>query len=353
MGNVLENCVDNEVLLSDVKLNEPSDTICIRKPIYYVAGGRGKETINNIAVSTDGNKWTIIRKQVFDIICNGITYNNIQKKWVAVGRGVNTIATSTNGYDWTGLGNTIFLSSSGYRGGTHVKYANNLYVAVGDAPNNSIATSTDGDNWNGLGKTIFITGMIVKYANGLWVIGGIGGTLVTGGTRGANYQLVTSSNGTTWNAKHFVIGPLGPSGMSYGNGLWIVVCNSNNYTIKSTNNFDTWTKIQINIFSICYDICYSSNLWVIVGQGNNQIATSSDGNVWTGLGKTFFQYNGSTVNYLNGIWFVGGQNNITQNTTYNTIFSSINGNDWIPKVDYTILNVCVVIEYANPLLLSA
>ncbi len=141
--------------------------------------------------------------------------------------------------------------------------------------------------------------------------------------------------------------------MSYGNGLWIVVCSSNNYIIKSTNNFDTLTRIQLTIFSNCYDICYSSNLWVIVGQGNNHIATSSDGNVWTGLGKTFFQYTGRTVNYLNGIWFVGGQNNTTQNTTYNTIFSSINGNDWIPKVDYTILNVCVVIEYANPLLLPA
>jgi len=341
MGNVLETCPSEGVMLSGLKLNDPNGT-CIRKPVYYVAVGKAKgtnsENVNNIAVSTDGNRWIGVGRFIFDF-CFGITYNNIQKKWVAVGRGNNSIATSTNGYNWTGLGNTIFSVGTG---GADVKYANNLYIAVGGTLN-SIATSINGDDWNGLGNTIFSKGNMVKYANALWVAGG---TDASGGTN----QIATSSNGTIWNRKNIYFDSNGPTGVSYGNGLWITVCGTSNTIAKSTNNGDTWTKTTTSILSGCYDVFYISNLWVIVGTGNNQIATSSDGNVWTGLGNTFFQIQGKTVNYINELWFVGGQNINATNITYNSIFSSSNGNSWKPKADYTILNTCNKIEYATPLL---
>ena len=247
--------------------------------------------------------------------------------------GNNSIATSTNGYDWTGLGNTILTDAY------NVKYANNLYIAVGEGLN-SIATSTNGDNWNGLGNTVFSRGNTIEYANGLWIIGGID----TSGAEG-NYQIATSSNGTTWNKKNIYVGNSGPTGLSYGNGLWMVVCGYNNTIAKSTNNGDTWTKISLSIFSNCVDVFYSSNLWVVVGTASNQIATSPDGNTWSGLGNTFFGSIGpKNVNYLNGIWFVCGFSSGKDTS----IFSSSNGNNWSPKVRSTILSICTGIEYANP-----
>jgi hypothetical protein len=326
MGNVLLNCSPDGVLLSSVKLNDPTGT-CVRGIVYYVAVGNGVVK-NTIIISSDGNKWTGLGNTIFTT-ANGITYNNLQKTWVAVGTGKNSIATSNDGYNWTGLGIDIFT------GGNNVKYANNLFVAVGTG-NNSVATSTDGKIWTGLGKTIFTTGNKVSYGNGLWIAVGF------------NYNscIATSSNGNEWTLINILFDSNGGRGIYYGNGLWIAV--GSNIIAKSTNG-GTWTYTTTNIFSNCYDICYSSNLWVIVGGGNNHIATSSDGNVWTGLGNTFFQYNGKSVNYLNDLWFVGGQNNIMDNTK-NTIFTSTNGNDWIPKVDYNILNLCSGIEYAKPLL---
>jgi hypothetical protein len=328
MGNILETCAVDGLLLSDVKLNNPSSTICIRKPVYYVAVGKG--TNNNIVVSTDGNKWFGVGRSVISF-CQGITYNNIQKKWVAVGMiGNNSIATSTNGYDWTGLGNTILTDAY------NVKYANNLYIAVGKGLN-SIATSTNGYDWTGLGNTILSRGNAIEYANGLWIIGGIDSS-------GGNYQIATSSNGTTWNKKNIYVGDVGPTGLSYGNGLWMAVCGNNNTIAKSTNNGDTWTKISLSIFSNCNDVFYSSNLWVAVGKGNNQIATSPDGNTWSGLGNTFFGTESKSVNYLNGIWFVCGFSSGKDTS----IFSSSNGKNWSPKVSSTILSICTGIEYANP-----
>jgi len=125
----------------------------------------------------------------------------------------------------------------------------------------------------------------------------------------------------------------------------MAVCSNNNTIAKSTNNGDTWSKIQITILSNIYDICYSSNLWVAVGKGNNQIVTSPDGNIWTGLGNTFFGSDPKSVNYLNGIWFVCGFSSGKDTTS---IFSSSNGNNWSSKVRSTILSICTAIEYTNP-----
>jgi len=78
-----------------------------------------------------------------------------QGLWVAVGDGANlanTIATSTDGTAWTGLGKTIF---SNY--GSGVAYGNGRLVAVGWG-GNSIATSRDGNVWTGLGKAMLSSG---------------------------------------------------------------------------------------------------------------------------------------------------------------------------------------------------
>jgi hypothetical protein len=76
--------------------------------------------------------------------------------WVAgASGGSNSLATSTDGITWTGLGTTVFQTRA-----YGVSYGNGLWVAVGD---NNIATSPDGIIWTknsdyifGFGKTVAI-----------------------------------------------------------------------------------------------------------------------------------------------------------------------------------------------------
>jgi len=326
MGNVLKNCSPNGVLLSSVKLNDPTGT-CAVPIVKYVAVGGGYNANNSIVISSDSSNWTGLGITIFD---NGysVTYNNFNKKWVAVGKVANSIAISNDGYNWTGLGNTIF--EEGY----NVIYSNNLYVAVGFGAN-SIATSNDGINWVGLGNNLFDYGYSVKYANGLWIAVGQG-----------NYSIAKSTDGNIWIG---VLPNLSAQNVAYGNGLWIVVMDTDN-SIATSRDGDIWTINNYTLPFNATNIAYNDSIWIVVTPytNTNQIATSTDGITWTGLGNTFFQYGARTINYLNGLWFLGGYNNYA-NTSYKTIFSSINGNDWIPKVDYTIFNACHDIEYATPL----
>ena len=106
---------------------------------------------NSIAYSSDGITWTGIGTSIFNIEGNGVAYGN--GRWVAVGNGINSIAYSSDGITWTGRGISIF-SSYGYG----VAYGNGRWVAVGYGTN-SIAYSSDGITWTGSssGNSVFTT----------------------------------------------------------------------------------------------------------------------------------------------------------------------------------------------------
>ena len=80
-----------------------------------VAGGNGS---NTIATSTDGIQWTGKGTDVFANTCYEITWNT--KRWVAVGKGGNTVAYSYDGNTWYSalIGNIL---SSGLSVGTNSK----------------------------------------------------------------------------------------------------------------------------------------------------------------------------------------------------------------------------------------
>ena len=72
-----------------------------------------------------------------------MTWNG--EKFVAVGIGTHTIAYSSDGINWTGLGTSIFDYA-----GHGVTWGRDKFVAVGE-DSNTIAYSNDGINWTGLG----------------------------------------------------------------------------------------------------------------------------------------------------------------------------------------------------------
>jgi cyclophilin family peptidyl-prolyl cis-trans isomerase len=78
---------------------------------------------------------------IFNLGCNCIGYN-LLNRLVAVGNATpNTIAYSTNGINWTGIGTTIFNTS-----GRGVFYGNSLWISVGLSIN-TVAFSHNGISW--------------------------------------------------------------------------------------------------------------------------------------------------------------------------------------------------------------
>jgi hypothetical protein len=169
----------------------------------WIAGGQGT---NTIATSTDGITWTARGTSIFSVgmrsaygykyttdiaaattlskyliagagtnslgfTINGTTYNPLNSlttfttqgnavfydsgsgKWVAVGQGGNTIATSNDGMMWTGRGATTFTTA-----GNDVISDGSKWIAVGQG-GNTVATSTDsGATWTGQSLSYFAAG---------------------------------------------------------------------------------------------------------------------------------------------------------------------------------------------------
>lgn len=247
----------------------------------WVAVGNGNTTI---ATSSDGTIW-IPRSSIFDTGF-GVASNG-SNTWVAVGQGAaNSIANSTdNGVTWTGLGNTIFSSTGGDAG---VAYGSGMWVAVGEGVN-TIATSPNGVIWTGLGNTILTQGAGVAYGSNLWIAVGGGG---------AN-KIVTSSNGTSWSpsASGNSIFTDACVGIAWnGSNLWVAVGGGSDTTgrIATSTNGTTWISSNngSTIFTDpCTGVAWSNSLqlWVAVGGTNFVIATSTNGMDWVGrVGNTLF-----------------------------------------------------------------
>jgi hypothetical protein len=84
---------------------------------------------------------------IFPSGCNNVAWNG--KLWIGVSPGINTIASSTDGIIWKGLGNSIFTET-----GNSVCW-NTEYWIAGGSGKNSLAYSINGIDWIGLGTNTF------------------------------------------------------------------------------------------------------------------------------------------------------------------------------------------------------
>jgi hypothetical protein len=275
----------------------------------FVAGnlwvGVGRVT-NSIAYSSDGTTWTGLGTSVFGSYGYDIAWNGTL--WVAVGRGTNTLAYSSNGTTWTGITGTSIFSKYG----SSIAWNGTLWVAVGNETN-TIAYSSNGTTWTGLGITIFGSyGLGVAWNGTLWVAGG-------GGTN----TLAYSSNGTTWTGLgKSVFGSYG-YGIAWNGTLWVAVGDGTNNLAYSSNG-TTWTGITAKtVFSnYGFRVAWNGSLWVAVGNGNTHtFAYSNDGLTWTGLGKTIFADYGQGVAWNGSLWVALGKGT-------NSIAYSSNGTTW-------------------------
>ena len=252
-------------------------------PTIYVSCGAGT---NTLAYSTDGLKWVGLGTTVFATRGYKAAWNG--SMWVAVGDGTNSIAYSYDGINWTGLA-LNYLST-----GKDVLWDGTKWIAVGVAvvgmSNNPIVYSYDGIIWLSATSTgIFSsnTAHCIAYNGYFYLSGGISANamaysydgLIWAGLTGATPNFSTNCFGIAWNGYIWVAVGAGTNVIAWSNST-------------DPTDYSNWTKLAAGTsgtFSANgYCICWTGTVWLAGGDTNNMLSYSYNGNTWSALGNSIF-----------------------------------------------------------------
>lgn len=270
-----------------------------------------------------------------------------KRKFVAVGNGDVAVAISYDGVEWEPIDDVLGVNTVGT--GEAVAWGGGKYVVVGsdgDSEGDNIWWSHDGLIWNAADSTeddgngIFGNdanesyGKDVDYADGMWVAVGKDGV-------DATRCIWWSENGEEWtpgegdnfgsdsNAYAMVV--------KYDNGVWIVggYTNDDISPILWSEDGMEWTSATFpntNLTPEIFSIAYSDGVWTAVGN----IDTNNDGGIWysedngrnwTSAGSGFF---GSTVSEADIATFGGKWVTVCQSDdTDKLIYYSSDGKSWV------------------------
>ena len=238
----------------------------------FIICGNSSLNSKNIAYSFDGITWNLeLGQKLGSIInkCYYITY--LGNRYIAVGRGRNSIAYSTDAISWVNVRNVNPFFSIG----KSVIFGKNIYVAVGYRYKNSdscVAYSYDGEEWL-INNTKKIDKLIndVIYGDGKFVI--VGDNFIGYSNDGISWTSVNNSSN---------IFDLGRS-VSYGNSKFVAVGKGNN-SIAYSNDGINWTGIGKSLFTNeGLSVVWGNNKFVVIGSGQKEIGYSSDGISWTAV----------------------------------------------------------------------
>jgi hypothetical protein len=145
--------------------------------IMWIAGS--DNATHTLLYSYNGMNWFGLGKSIFSTAGRTISWNGTM--WVAGGSGTNTVAYSYNGLKWYELGTsggviTSYTYGVGFnaRRPHQIVFPASISVATGSGVN-TLAYSTNGINWIGLGVGIFSdTGTSVAWNGSIWVATGSG-----------------------------------------------------------------------------------------------------------------------------------------------------------------------------------
>ena len=193
----------------------------------WIAVGKGEQ--HSIIVSIDGIRWYTANPEtnVFNQ-CNAIAWN--KSLWVAVGTGNNTIATSVDGYNWTGLGKDVFTTY-----GNMIAFNGTNWIAGGGSYY-QLATSSDGINWKGYNLSLNI---LRAYANKTMTFPYIGTastaikTLVDQGVTKIN-GLITNTPGTVQSVIEFSTDPDTVAAVQAAEAIRISIANATRLSTKTS-----------------------------------------------------------------------------------------------------------------------
>jgi hypothetical protein len=301
----------------DIQFVDPSaNTISSRIVGCGIETDPSSNNIGVLAYSDNyGTTWSGTTTNIFSEKANAAGYNG--NVWVAAGQGAgNTLAISTNnGASWTGLGKGIFSIEA-----TGVAWNGSLWVATGQG-GNTLARSIDGNIWTGLGNTTFT----VKATGIAW-----NGNVFAATGEGGN-TIAISQNGTDWTSRATsTLFSTRGTGIAWNEYIWVATGHGGNTIAYSKNIMgNIWTPAATtSLFSTgANGVVWNDSvpMWVAVGTGTgNTIATSYDGNTWTGQGKTTF----TTAGYGVSLTGENPPRYIAAGEGGNTIVRSTNGTVW-------------------------
>lgn len=250
----------------------------------WVAVGTGAG-LGVIGESSDGLAWTLTQE-------NSTQYYDLHN--VAFGNGTFValsslgVLISADGVNWaaatvpTSNGTTPYPQSL-----TAAAYGNGRWVAVDDffyTENGlGIWTSTDGSSWNVLLlNTPYAQPTAIAWGNGLYVIVGYGGLLLT------------SPDGTNWSNRSFSSG-VALMGITYANGQFVAV-GQNGQILVSPDGTGNWTTYSAGVIDY-KAVAYGGGQFLATGQYGASL--SSDGRSWTSV--TSYLPNSIASSSLNGV----------------------------------------------------
>ncbi len=197
-----------------------------------------------ISVSADGARWRRAASLVPSVASVDLAYGGGRFVLVSAGAsaGEATVATSTDGADWTTAG-------SGYWGNLYsVAYGAGRFVAGGDE--GTVLASTDATNWTSLQTAATNPVLGLAYGNGQFV--GVGGGFILTSPDGLTWASITNAP-----ASHLVR-------VRFGGGVFAVL--GQRGTILTSTNGLAWVTRDPGTMNYLWDIAYGRATFVAVGE---------------------------------------------------------------------------------------
>lgn len=178
------------------------------------------------------------------------------------------------------------------------------------------------DSWKARITGIAVPNSKVVYGNGTYVAFNY-----------SNTNIYMSSDGSSWIIRTSGISNSAFSGITYGNGAFVVV--GDNGTIITSGDGVFWSARTSGTSSKLLDVTYGNGIYVVLGSGGRML-TSSDGTIWESAAALQVPLN--AITYANNKFIAVGDGG--------AIFTSDDGKAWISRNSETNSNLSAI-TYGN------
>lgn len=261
-------------------------------------------TNNRIMISPNGITWTnIATSDELDLNWRSVTYGN--GRFIAVATdGTRNVMSSTNGTTWQLRSNPVGLWYS-------VTYGNGIFIAINTSviiSETRMMISADGYSWKAVSSPSSDTFKAIAFGNGVFV-------LIT------NKGMLLSKDGITWvdQTSYYSSSLLNIESVTYGNGRFVAVGNSNNEFLYSgeLNDPSEYDDQSLKVvrpgiqwtFRAAPDmawksVTYGNGIFVAVANSStgNRVMTSHNGVEWIQRPAASNTHSWNCVTYGNGIF---------------------------------------------------
>ena len=267
---------------------------------------------NNIEI---GNTTDTGFEQQYSTICYG------NGKFVAIVKGSDAFAYSTDGINWT-QGN--MPSSNIWHS---ICYGNNKFVAIVNG-SSIFAYSTDGITWTQGNMPSSKSWRSVCYGNGKYVAVAESTNVFAYSTDGINWTEGTMPSSQQWRS------------VCYGNDKFVAIASTNSPSDVFAYSSDsiTWTQSTLPSSQYWISVCYGNGKYVAIADSSDILtisAYSSDGITWVigaSINTDAYRCYYKSIIYFNNSFYYIQTMKSGDDSYYTEIFTSLDGISWKYKL---------------------